>query len=76
MNKNILNESKLFEKIEIDWFTTKMMKNRKTEFRPFYREIVEHILEDVPMIRKNLIQRKYTRKNVNRHNLTVKHFRK
>ena len=76
MNKNVLNESKLFEKIEIDWFTTKMMKTRKNEFRPFYREIVEHILTEVPMIQQNLIQRKYTRKNINKHNLTVKHFRK
>lgn len=76
MDKHLLNDSKLFEKIEIDWFTTKMMKTRKNEFRPFYREIVEHILAEVPMIRRNFIKRKHTRKNINRHNLTVKHFHK
>lgn len=65
MNKNVLNESKLFEKIEIDWFTTKMMQTRKNEFRPFYREIVDHILKETPMIRKTFItnNRKYNNNN-------------
>lgn len=73
MNKTILNESKLFEKIEIDWFTTKMMKNRKNEFRPFYREIVEHILEDVPMIKKTFIQKNHNQ-NKNTRKYTMKQY--
>jgi hypothetical protein len=56
MNKNMLNESKLFEKIEIAWFNAKMMKTRKNEFRPFYREIVEHILKEVPAIEKTFME--------------------
>jgi hypothetical protein len=45
MDKQILQNSKLFEKIEIEWFTAEMMHARKSEFRPFYREIVDEILK-------------------------------
>lgn len=61
MKKNVLNESKLFEKIEIEWFTAKMMRDRLGEFRPFYREIVDTILKKEPLIRKRFIVK--TRKN-------------
>ena len=44
MNKHTLNKTKLFEKIEIQWFSTKSMKSRIREFRPFYRNIVKQIL--------------------------------
>jgi hypothetical protein len=51
MNKKVLNDSKLFEKIEIGWFTPEEMRSRKTEFRGFYQEIVERFLEDISNIR-------------------------
>lgn len=44
MDKTLLNDSKLFEKIEIQWFNTKQMVKRRHVFRPFYREIVDVIL--------------------------------
>jgi molybdopterin synthase catalytic subunit len=72
MNKTILNESKLFEKIEIDWFTSKMMKNRKNEFRPFYREIVEHILKETPIIKKTFIQNHNQTQTQNSRKYTMK----
>ena len=46
MDKNVLNDSKLFEKIEIDWFTEKQMKSRRSEFRNFYKIIVDMLLND------------------------------
>jgi 8-oxo-dGTP pyrophosphatase MutT (NUDIX family) len=46
MDKQILNKSKLFEKIEIKWFSIPEMKRRKNEFRHFYRKIVDCILEE------------------------------
>ena len=58
MNKNVLNDSKLFEKIEIEWFTPKMMRERRDEFRPFYREIVDDILK-----KESMIQKKFNNKN-------------
>jgi len=45
MDKNILSKTKLFEKIEINWFSIEDMKNKKHEFRSFYQEIVELFIE-------------------------------
>jgi len=44
MDKTVLNESKLFEKIEIRWFSIDDMKRHKKWFRPFYREMVDVFL--------------------------------
>lgn len=52
MDTNYLNDSKLFEKIEIQWFTPETMKQKRDEFRKFYQEIVDLILKDVPNILK------------------------
>jgi hypothetical protein len=51
MNKKVLNDSKLFEKIEIGWFTPEEMRSRKSEFRKFYQEIVDLFLEDISKIK-------------------------
>lgn len=51
MNKKMLNDTKLFEKIEIQWFTIDDMKKRRDEFRNFYREIVDMIIEKESEIR-------------------------
>lgn len=50
MNKNILNDSKLFEKIEIQWFSVEELKRRRSEFRKFYQEIVDQFLGDLEKI--------------------------
>jgi hypothetical protein len=41
MDKKLLNDTKLFEKIEIAWFSIEDMKKRRSEFRNFYQEIVD-----------------------------------
>ena len=46
MNKQQLNDSKYFEKIEINWFSITQINVRKNEFRNFYREILDVILEN------------------------------
>jgi hypothetical protein len=52
MNREILNKSKLFEKIEIRWFTVGQIRRNLTEFRRFYQDIVkETILPNVDEIR-------------------------
>jgi 8-oxo-dGTP pyrophosphatase MutT (NUDIX family) len=57
MDHNVLNKTKLFEKIEIQWFSLTDMKNKRSQFRPFYQEIVDAILDDSKnietFIRKN-----------------------
>jgi 8-oxo-dGTP pyrophosphatase MutT (NUDIX family) len=42
----------LFEKAELTWMTVEDMKNRRSEFREFYREIVDQLLSIIPSITK------------------------
>ena len=37
--------SPFFDKIEIQWFTLEEMKKQRNIFRPFYREIVDILIE-------------------------------
>lgn len=58
MNKKMLNDTMLFEKIEIEWFCEDELKKRKHEFRNFYQEIVENIINDIKNIKKFILKRK------------------
>jgi len=44
MNKKMLSKTKLFEKIEIQWFSVDMMNTRIKEFRSFYQDIVKQLV--------------------------------
>jgi hypothetical protein len=57
MDNKILNDSKLFEKIEIKWFDKQTMKSERNKFRSFYREIVDLLLEHHDEIKKFAIGR-------------------
>jgi len=52
MDHNVLNKTRLFEKIEIDWFSIDDLKTRKKEFRGFYQEIVDDFLRDIENIQE------------------------
>ena len=58
MDRELLKKTKLFEKINIKWFSIPEIKQRKHEFRKFYQEIVDHILQDVPKIQRFFIPRR------------------
>ena len=48
MNENqrkLMNETRIFEKIELCWFSIDDMNKRKNEFRNFYQEIVDKFIE-------------------------------
>lgn len=68
MNKHMLNASKLFEKIEINWFSETDLVKRREEFRHFYREIVDKIRENIGPIKNFLkeVQRKVNKKKTQR----------
>lgn len=73
MDVQVLNKTKLFEKIEIQWFSTKTMKTRLRDFRPFYRAIVKDILSkssDIESFVKSCISGKrsksFTRKKTHK----------
>jgi len=73
MDKNLLNDSKFFEKQEIRWFSTNELKTLRTEFRPFYREIVDVFLKDIKKIATFANKMKGSRKtNYNSSNKTSK----
>jgi 8-oxo-dGTP pyrophosphatase MutT (NUDIX family) len=61
MNNKTLNDSKLFEKIEICWFSLNDMKQRLNEFRGFYQEIVEKFILEKENIHK-FIESKYKKR--------------
>lgn len=52
MDKHILNDSKLFEKIEIRWFSESELLRKKPLYRHFYYEIVKDIVKQKDQIRK------------------------
>jgi hypothetical protein len=57
MNRKFLKSTKLFEKIEIEWFCEDELRSRMSEYRPFYREVVETLLQKIQQIRKFVIKR-------------------
>jgi 8-oxo-dGTP pyrophosphatase MutT (NUDIX family) len=71
MNQSFLKKTKLFEKIEIQWFSEKATLQRRTEFRPFYQNIVDVILKETKNIRKYFM---YGRRTGQRAKLSTTNF--
>lgn len=55
MDKQMLNDTKLFEKIEIAWFSIDDLMTRRSEFRGFYREIIDLFINDSSKIRSFIL---------------------
>ena len=73
MDKKILNDSKLFEKIEIDWFSYHDLKKRRKEFRNFYQEFLDVLHKEKRSIRKfvnKCHRRTYRNRHISSKNLT------
>jgi spore coat protein CotF len=54
MDQEYLTNTKLFEKIEIRWFSMEEMKQRKNEFRSFYKDVIDIIIEQEANIKRFL----------------------
>jgi hypothetical protein len=67
MDKKLLSSTKLFEKIEIGWFSIDDLKSRKKEFRGFYQDIVDVFLQDIENITKFILS-----KHKRKYNKTIK----
>jgi len=61
-----LKKTKLFEKIEIKWFSIQEMQTKMKEFRPFYQEIIKQILKEITKIKKLIINVKRNSKKTNK----------
>jgi ADP-ribose pyrophosphatase YjhB (NUDIX family) len=73
MNKRFLNNTKLFEKAEIRWFSENEIRARKSEFRRFYQDILDRVLFEMPQIEKFMrTKMRSTRRRANRFNRTRK----
>ena len=54
MNHKLLNDTKLFEKKQIKWFSVKDIKVNRSKFREFYQNIIDILLKDMSIISKKL----------------------
>jgi hypothetical protein len=51
MDHKLLQNTKLFEKIEIGWFSPELAKTSRENFRPFYQPILDNILDHLARIK-------------------------
>lgn len=51
MDNKLLCKTKLFEKIEIKWFSVSDLKKKRSKFRYFYKNLVDKILIDIDNIK-------------------------
>lgn len=75
MDKNTLNDSKLFEKIEIQWFSVDDMIHKRSQFRNFYQQIVDLFIDKKIAI-EGFARKKAglsRAKSIDSHNKTHKH---
>jgi 8-oxo-dGTP pyrophosphatase MutT (NUDIX family) len=64
MDPKLLSETKLFEKIEIKWFSLEDMKKHRSIFRNFYQEIVDKFLENEESISQFITKRAHKKHNI------------
>lgn len=50
LDHKLLQKTKVFEKVKLQWFSVDMMKNKKNTFRKFYRDIVDQLIIEAPAI--------------------------
>jgi hypothetical protein len=66
LDPSIIRDSKLFEKTQIRWFDINELAKRRSEFRDFYRNIVDLILEKkaeiIALAKRSLTDKKYMTK--------------
>lgn len=60
MNHDVLNKTKLFEKIEMEWFSYDDIQKRRKDFRPFYAEITDSITQEKNKIKRFLSRCSYS----------------
>jgi hypothetical protein len=68
----MLSDTRIFEKIEIDWFSIDDLKNLREEFRNFYRNIIDILLGDIENIRKFILSKKSLKNNRISKNKTIR----
>jgi hypothetical protein len=68
MNNKMLSESRLFEKVQIEWFSEGELKSKRSQFRSFYREIVDKFIGEIENIRSFIAKKSCRKTRKNRQN--------
>lgn len=66
MDNDLLKKTKMFEKIELKWFTVSMMRKQTNTFRVFYRSILKLIFKELPQIKEFLFKNSKLSKQIKR----------
>jgi hypothetical protein len=64
LNHKMLQKTKVFEKIELKWFSIDMMKKQRNSFRNFYRNIVDQLIlkqTEIESFIKSTIHKKHNK---------------
>lgn len=64
LDHKVLEKTKVFEKIKIEWFSIEMMKKERNSFRSFYRNIVDELIIEAPSI-EAFIKGTIKKRNIN-----------
>ena len=56
LDPKVIRDTKIFEKTEIKWFPLDTLKKHRSEFRNFYRNIIDLIVKDKDIIRKFVVK--------------------
>jgi len=57
LDPKVIRDTKIFEKTEIKWFPLDTLKKHRSEFRNFYRNIIDLIVKDKDIIRKFVVKK-------------------
>jgi 8-oxo-dGTP pyrophosphatase MutT (NUDIX family) len=68
LTKQFLNKTKLFEKQEIKWFSVDDMKDQRSTFREFYRNILDIVIKDIPIFYNKVKQLNYKMNSTKKNN--------
>jgi 8-oxo-dGTP pyrophosphatase MutT (NUDIX family) len=63
MNHEYMKKTRIFEKIEIEWFSIEHALKCRRQFRQFYREILDVLYKEKPMIMEFAHAKKQEHKN-------------
>jgi 8-oxo-dGTP pyrophosphatase MutT (NUDIX family) len=77
LDPKVIRDTKIFEKTEIKWFPLDTLKKHRSEFRNFYRNIIDLIIKDKNIIRKFVVKNLKSKMKTKRfNNATSKKTRK
>ena len=70
LDAKIIKNTKIFEKTQIKWFSFDDIKRHHNEFRSFYKNIVQMIIDNRPAIEKFVRSKKPFKKNTFKKSIT------